>query len=778
MAGVVLDAPVLKQRAGVSARGRKLKDPCFHLMLSWAPGENPTKQEILGASKGALKALGLDGHQAMIAAHTDRHHRHTHLAVNRVSTEDGRAVNLRQCGRVLSAWAEKYERDHGGIRIPNRVERRQVLNEPLQPPYERKQPPMQPTTGPGRRPRLPAERRGWNRHYQRQRAAAETARQAGRKPDPAVERRRRVRRARRQRMIRPVRVGIAAGQTAVTALGRATTSRIRSAARRARTTGRATTSRIRSAAATITRPRTDAAEVNERANRRALAYLNPPDRPDVLRHVVTATQSVGFALAATIKGVGAAIMAPAAAAEPRAPRRSTSPSTSAPAPNRPVPSPAPTARPSPSAAEKQSEPRAQSELRGTSRAAELAKLTDATDQLRTTARETPLNINCARAAQAVIDVEPSSLDRHVDATAAMSAAFAKLIDTLPEDQSRFPKSLVQKHGMRSGAPSAAHWVIETLRYEAPDEHRTFVIENQRKFLQTKTAARTTAPPSAEPPTAPQAPAQPQPRVEPAPEPPPEPALDADAPRRRRSHRSPSTSSRRPLPRLNNRRSSAKLSASSTGGRGTTSHSAWSRRASDPAKRHPSKSARPSSWRSSTSGRRGRGQNPHESPTRRAQPAPRSSRTEAAAATSDPRPPPLKPLRMPLSGRPGRLPDRRAPRGRLRRRPRRPRRQAAAGVRTRLKRPRRTDAHDQSPAPTARRARLRRRSRPRAATVDCPDLLPPVDLETPAHGEKGRAPRCARLPSQAPHPATPPYYRDPPRCARRSPPPPGVVQRQR
>ena len=538
MAGVVLDAPVLKQRAGVSARGRKLKDPCFHLMLSWAPGENPTKQEILGASKGALEALGLDGHQAMIAAHTDRHHRHTHLAVNRVSTEDGRAVNLRQCGRVLSAWAEQYERDHGGIRIPNRVERRQVLNEPLQPPYERKQPPMQPTTGPGRRPRLPAERRGWNRHYQRQRAAAETARQAGRKPDPAVERRRRVRRARRQRMIRPVRVGIAAGQTAVTALGRTTTSRIRSAARRARTTGRATTSRIRSAAATITRPRTDAAEVNERANRRALAYLNPPDRPDVLRHVVTATQSVGFALAATIKGVGAAIMAPAAAAEPRAPRRSTSPSTSAPAPNRPVPSPAPTARPSPvpspaptarpspSAAEKQSEPRAQSELRGTSRAAELAKLTDATDQLRTTARETPLNINCARAAQAVIDVEPSSLDRHVDATAAMSAAFAKLIDTLPEDQSRFPKSLVQKHGMRSGAPSAASWVIETLRYEAPDEHRTFVIENQRKFLQTRTAARTTAPPSAEPPTAPQAPAQPQPRVEPAPEPAPEPALDA------------------------------------------------------------------------------------------------------------------------------------------------------------------------------------------------------------------------------------------------------------
>ena len=123
-------------------------------MLSWAPGENPTKQEILGASKGALKALGLDGHQAMIAAHTDRHHRHTHLAVNRVSTEDGRAVNLRQCGRVLSAWAEQYERDHGRIRCQRRIDWS------IKP--QRRQ-------GPDRMPRSRAHRRAWRNLYNRQR---------------------------------------------------------------------------------------------------------------------------------------------------------------------------------------------------------------------------------------------------------------------------------------------------------------------------------------------------------------------------------------------------------------------------------------------------------------------------------------------------------------------------------------------------------------------------------------------------------------------------------
>ena len=95
-------------------------------------------------------------------------------------------------------------------------------------------------------------------------------------------------------MIRPVRVGIAAGQTAVTALGRTTTRRIRSAATRARTTAIATTRRIQSVAATITpRPRTDA-ELNERANRRALAHVNQ-DRPPGVRAIVTAGKNLGAA---------------------------------------------------------------------------------------------------------------------------------------------------------------------------------------------------------------------------------------------------------------------------------------------------------------------------------------------------------------------------------------------------------------------------------------------------------------------------------------------------
>lgn len=200
MAGVVQDAPILKQRAGVSGRGRKLKDPCLHLTLSWSPKENPTPQEMISATKEALKSLGLDGHQAVLAAHHDRDHRHVHAAVNRVSTEDGRAVNLRQSGRRLSAWAEQYERTHGGIQVPTRVERRQAVVE------RKKRPPMQRRVGPGRVHRLPAERRQWDRHYQHQRDNPR---------EPALERRDRVRLSRRHRRLRPARTAVAAGRTAV-----------------------------------------------------------------------------------------------------------------------------------------------------------------------------------------------------------------------------------------------------------------------------------------------------------------------------------------------------------------------------------------------------------------------------------------------------------------------------------------------------------------------------------------------------------------------------------
>ena len=129
MQGLTADAPVLKTMAGISARGRKLKNPYTHIVLSWPEGaEAPVKQEMLSAVAGALDSLGLDHrHYAVCAAHTDTDCPHVHVAVSRVDPENGRAVNLdKGATRRLSRWAEQYERDHGGIVVPGRVERREA----------------------------------------------------------------------------------------------------------------------------------------------------------------------------------------------------------------------------------------------------------------------------------------------------------------------------------------------------------------------------------------------------------------------------------------------------------------------------------------------------------------------------------------------------------------------------------------------------------------------------------------------------------------------------
>ena len=127
--GLTADAPALKAMAGISARGRKLKNPYTHLVLSWSEGvEAPSKQHMLSAVADALDSLRLDHrHYAVCAAHTDTACPHVHVAVSRVDPETGRAVNLdKGATRRLSRWAEQYEREHGGIVVPARVERREA----------------------------------------------------------------------------------------------------------------------------------------------------------------------------------------------------------------------------------------------------------------------------------------------------------------------------------------------------------------------------------------------------------------------------------------------------------------------------------------------------------------------------------------------------------------------------------------------------------------------------------------------------------------------------
>ena len=125
MAATAKAAPELKRLAGGSAAGRKLEKPVLHYTLSWGKDERPDRAEMNRAAEETLKALGLERHQALIVAHRDKDHPHLHMIANRVNPETGKAAKLGNDRLKLANWAERWERDRGGIKCPERVTNRE-----------------------------------------------------------------------------------------------------------------------------------------------------------------------------------------------------------------------------------------------------------------------------------------------------------------------------------------------------------------------------------------------------------------------------------------------------------------------------------------------------------------------------------------------------------------------------------------------------------------------------------------------------------------------------
>ena len=117
---VARDQALLKQQSGQDARGRKNTKPVLHYTLSWAASDNPSPEHMRETALSSLKALKLDEHQALMAAHSDKDHLHVHIIVNTVHPNTGMTAPLKYTKEHLSRWAEAYEKQHG-IHIDQRI---------------------------------------------------------------------------------------------------------------------------------------------------------------------------------------------------------------------------------------------------------------------------------------------------------------------------------------------------------------------------------------------------------------------------------------------------------------------------------------------------------------------------------------------------------------------------------------------------------------------------------------------------------------------------------
>src|SRR5206468_10473291 len=75
----------------------RVKEPVYHLALSFDPGDAVDRAAMERVADRVLETLGLQGHQVLIVAHADREHAHMHLMVNRVHPETG---------KVWSRWQD------------------------------------------------------------------------------------------------------------------------------------------------------------------------------------------------------------------------------------------------------------------------------------------------------------------------------------------------------------------------------------------------------------------------------------------------------------------------------------------------------------------------------------------------------------------------------------------------------------------------------------------------------------------------------------------------
>lgn len=113
MAYTAAHAAFLKQATGIKAGGRKSENPVYHFSLSWVPGEQPSKAEMMEAGEQALEVLGFGEHEAMFAAHGDKEHMHLHIVVNRIHPETGKTHNPNDDYSRLQEWGHRYDKARG-----------------------------------------------------------------------------------------------------------------------------------------------------------------------------------------------------------------------------------------------------------------------------------------------------------------------------------------------------------------------------------------------------------------------------------------------------------------------------------------------------------------------------------------------------------------------------------------------------------------------------------------------------------------------------------------
>ena len=104
-------------------RSRFVGAPVYHLSISFAPEDRPTRAQMEAVGDRLLERLGLHEREAIFVAHNDTGHAHLHIMVNRVHPETGLAWNRWRDRPVIERTCREVERELGFRFTPGRLYR-------------------------------------------------------------------------------------------------------------------------------------------------------------------------------------------------------------------------------------------------------------------------------------------------------------------------------------------------------------------------------------------------------------------------------------------------------------------------------------------------------------------------------------------------------------------------------------------------------------------------------------------------------------------------------
>jgi hypothetical protein len=92
---------------------RATGDRTYHLVVSFAPGEKPTPEELEDIEDELCRGIGLSHHQRISAVHVDTAHLHLHIAINKIHPRSFCCIEPYYDKRRLMAACEALEVKHG-----------------------------------------------------------------------------------------------------------------------------------------------------------------------------------------------------------------------------------------------------------------------------------------------------------------------------------------------------------------------------------------------------------------------------------------------------------------------------------------------------------------------------------------------------------------------------------------------------------------------------------------------------------------------------------------